>query len=72
MERTNRAVTNRKGKVNARNARGINIGAYKNGSNPDIDYAIQKIGAVNSFLCQGTDEKFSFEEELELLEKVFE
>ena len=50
----------------------INIGAYKNGSNPDIDYAIQKIGAVNSFLCQGTDEKFSFEEELELLEKVFE
>ncbi len=50
----------------------INIGAYKNGSNPDIDYAIQKIGSVNSFLCQGTDEKFSFEEELELLEKVFE
>ena len=50
----------------------INIGAYKNGSNQDIDYAIQKIGAVNSFLCQGTDEKFSFEEELELLEKVFE
>ena len=51
----------------------INIGAYKNGSNPDIDYAIQKIGAVNiSSLCQGTDEKFSFEEELELLEKVFE
>ena len=41
-------------------------------ANPDIDYAIQKIGAVNSFLCQGTDEKFSFEEELELLEKVFE
>ena len=50
----------------------INIGAYKNGSNPEIDYAIQKIGAVNSFLCQGTDEKFSFDEELELLEKVFD
>lgn len=50
----------------------INIGAYKNGSNPQIDYAIQKIGAVNTFLCQGTDEKFSFDEELLLLEKVFE
>jgi flagellum-specific ATP synthase len=49
----------------------INIGAYKNGSNPDIDYAIRKIRAVNEFLCQGTDEKFQFEEELELLEKVF-
>ena len=50
----------------------INIGAYKSGSNPDIDYAIAKIGAVNSFLCQGTDEKFDFDEELTLLEKVFE
>ena len=50
----------------------INIGAYESGSNPDIDYAIQKIGAVNSFLCQGTDEKFSFDEELDLLEKVFD
>ncbi len=50
----------------------INIGAYKSGSNPEIDYAIEKIGAVNSFLCQGTEEKFSFDEELELLEKVFE
>ena len=49
----------------------INIGAYKSGSNPDIDYAIKKIRAVNGFLCQATDEKFLFEEELELLEKVF-
>ncbi len=50
----------------------INIGAYKSGSNPDIDYAISKIRAVNEFLCQQTDEKFSFEEEIALLEKVFE
>ena len=49
----------------------INIGAYKNGSNPEIDYAIQKIVAVNQFLCQGTDEKFTFEEEIELLKQVF-
>ena len=49
----------------------LSYGAYKNGSNPDIDYAIRKIRVVNEFLCQGTDEKFQFEEELELLEKVF-
>lgn len=49
----------------------INIGAYKNGSNPEIDYAIKKIRAVNEFLCQGTDEKFDFEEEVKLLEEVF-
>ena len=49
----------------------INIGAYKNGSNPDSDYAIKKIRAVNTFLCQATDEKFLFEEELQLLEQVF-
>lgn len=49
----------------------INIGAYKSGSNPDIDYAIQKIRVVNEFLCQATDEKFQFEEELQLLEQVF-
>ena len=50
----------------------INIGAYKNGSNPDIDYAIRKIKDVNTFLCQGTDEKFKFEEEIALLGEVFE
>ena len=49
----------------------INIGAYKSGSNPDIDYAVRKIKEVNSFLCQGTDEKFDFDEELELLKNVF-
>ena len=49
----------------------INIGAYKSGSNPEIDYAVRKIKEVNNFLCQGTDEKFEFEEELKLLESVF-
>ena len=49
----------------------INIGAYKTGSNPDIDYAIKKIKEVNGFLCQATDEKFVFDEEVELLEQVF-
>ena len=50
----------------------INIGAYKAGSNPDIDYAISKIRIVNEFLCQGVDEKYTFEETVELLRELFE
>ena len=49
----------------------INIGAYKKGSNQEIDYAIEKINAVNSFLQQKTDEKFQFEEVLEKLAGLF-
>ncbi|MCR5001829.1 MAG: flagellar protein export ATPase FliI [Lachnospiraceae bacterium] len=49
----------------------INIGAYKSGANPSIDYAIEKIDAVNGYLCQGTDEKFSFDDELKMLEEIF-
>ncbi len=40
----------------------INIGAYRNGANKNIDYALSKIDMVNAFLMQETDEKFSFEE----------
>lgn len=50
----------------------INIGAYKAGSNPSIDYAIKKIDAVNQFLCQDVDEKFDYEQTCELLKKIFE
>ena len=49
----------------------INIGAYKKGSNKNIDYAIEKIEAVNEFLLQGTHEKYSFEEILEALKGLF-
>lgn len=49
----------------------INIGAYKNGSNSEIDYAIRKINAVNAFLMQRTHEKFEFEEEVRLLGELF-
>ncbi len=49
----------------------INIGAYKSGSNAAIDYAVQKINAVNQFLMQGTMEKFSFEEIIQRLEEMF-
>ncbi len=50
----------------------INIGAYKKGSNPDIDYAMEKIGIANEFLCQETDEKVSFEDSVQKLEELFE
>jgi flagellum-specific ATP synthase len=50
----------------------INIGAYKKGSNKEIDYAIEKIEAVNNFLMQGTEEKYEFEEEVDLLRGLFE
>jgi len=50
----------------------INIGAYKNGSNKNIDYAISKIDEVNEFLMQETEERFDFDEEIQLLKKLFE
>jgi len=49
----------------------INIGAYKMGSNPNIDYAIEKIDAVNEFLMQDVEEKFTFEESVEMLGNLF-
>ena len=50
----------------------INIGAYKSGSNPSIDYAISKIDAVNAYLCQETEEKFDFETSIAMLKGLFE
>jgi flagellum-specific ATP synthase len=49
----------------------INIGAYKKGSNPNIDRAIAMIDRVNDYLLQETDEKLSFEETVEMLEALF-
>ena len=50
----------------------INIGAYKKGSNKNIDYALEKIDAVNDYLMQGVNEKFSFEDEVKMLCDIFE
>jgi flagellum-specific ATP synthase len=49
----------------------INIGAYRKGSNPDIDLAIEKIKAMNGFLQQDMYEKTSFEEALTGLQNIF-
>lgn len=50
----------------------INIGAYKRGSNKNIDLAMDKIDKVNEFLIQNVDEKFDFEQELQLMSEIFE
>jgi flagellum-specific ATP synthase len=49
----------------------INIGAYKNGSNEEIDYAISKIKEVNAFLMQDVDQKLGWEEEIVSLMEIF-
>jgi flagellum-specific ATP synthase len=45
----------------------INIGAYKKGSNPEIDEAIAQNGKIKEFLRQGVDEEAGFEDILALL-----
>lgn len=48
----------------------INIGAYKRGSNAEIDMAIRKQAAINNFLLQDVDDSFTFEGILEELNNV--
>lgn len=50
----------------------VNIGAYKEGSNPEIDFALSKIGRVNEYLQQDVYEKFDFEQEVQMLQEIFE
>lgn len=49
----------------------INIGAYRAGSNPSIDFSISKIDAVNDFLMQEVDAKYTFDETVEMLKGLF-
>ncbi|WP_326910445.1 flagellar protein export ATPase FliI [Sedimentibacter sp. MB31-C6] len=48
----------------------ISIGAYKKGTNLKLDEAITKIDQVNSFLKQGVNEKYTYEEVLKLMEEI--
>ena len=48
----------------------ISIGAYKSGTNPELEYAIGKMNEINEFLQQRTDEKISFDETMELIQKT--
>ncbi len=49
----------------------INIGAYVSGSSHMIDYAIDMIKKVNSYLNQEIEEKASFKESVQQLEDLF-
>jgi flagellum-specific ATP synthase len=48
----------------------IRMGAYRSGSDPQIDKAISKIDGMNAFLSQNMNESFSLEESLEELRKA--
>lgn len=45
----------------------ISIGAYKSGTNPALDKAINKIDAINAFLQQGINESFEHEQTVQFL-----
>jgi flagellar protein export ATPase FliI len=49
----------------------ILIGAYESGSDPRVDYAIEKIEEVNSFLKQGTQDHVDFDETVSQLQGMF-
>ncbi|MCE5300217.1 MAG: flagellar protein export ATPase FliI [Spirochaetia bacterium] len=49
----------------------INIGAYVKGSNPSIDYAIEKIGSVRKFLIQGIEDKTEYKDTVTELLRLF-
>ena len=50
----------------------INIGAYVQGSNADIDYAVTMIERVNAFLKQGMEEKIDFHQTLLQMKALFD
>ncbi|MBP3620313.1 MAG: flagellar protein export ATPase FliI [Lachnospiraceae bacterium] len=50
----------------------INIGAYRAGSNKNIDYAISKIDRVNEFLRQDVSTKYLFDDEVNMLKDIFQ
>ena len=49
----------------------INIGAYKRGSNPKVDTALDHIEAVNAFLRQDLSESASFEDTRKAMKSLF-
>ena len=49
----------------------INIGAYTPKSNPDIDYAIERIQLINRFLRQGTHETTPYNQLVGTIKSIF-
>lgn len=50
----------------------VSIGAYKSGSNPELDTALDHIHGINEFLCQRTDEKVDYDETVRLMTAAVE
>ncbi|MCL1960044.1 MAG: FliI/YscN family ATPase [Spirochaetes bacterium] len=48
----------------------INVGAYHQGSNPEIDYAIAKHGQIENFLIQDIDEPSTLEDTLKYMSEI--
>lgn len=49
----------------------ISVGAYVQGSDPETDLAINKIGSIRAYLGQGMVEKVDFQQSLQQLDKMF-
>ena len=52
------------------NADLISIGAYKSGTNPELDDAIQKMPAINEFLQQPVSEKVDFDDTVDIMTQI--
>lgn len=52
------------------NADLISIGAYKSGTNPELDDAIQKMQGINDFLQQPVDQKVDFETTVSIMSEI--
>lgn len=50
----------------------ILIGAYEEGSDPKVDYAIEKIEGVNQFLKQDKEENIALDDSIAQLKEIFE
>lgn len=48
----------------------VSIGAYKKGSNPALDVALNKIDGINGFLQQGVAEKSPYSQSIDMMEKA--
>ncbi len=49
----------------------VNIGAYERGSDPKLDYALDKLDEINDFLRQDIDESSSYQETVDWLTNIF-
>jgi flagellum-specific ATP synthase len=49
----------------------VNIGAYEEGSDPQLDYALSKLEEVNNFLRQDIKENTSYQETINWLTSIF-